>query len=454
MKQAFPFISTVRASMASMLRHDLVSIFTEQYENGDKLEAFHTLLDFFNEDIRKKYGNEDGTEFCIPHGSVFLHIQIADDMFYLWVDFLHLPHNGRVAFLRELMNVNIEDLNLARIKKEGDLLKIEYHCSFAQTHPSKLFRLIGNICTFADTHDDEYCSKFGAKPCVSPKVTPYSKADMNRIVEGIKCIGEITITEVKLNADNRSYGIAWNVLASSLYQIYYFLQPQGKLQFDYIEELERFDDDDDDRPIEEVVNGGLLFLKRLMSMTEDELSKHLYHVEKIVSLNTGSSLSSVQERMNSIYEEVTAAVQVEDYKRCYIRIRYSFYESLYYFDMQDDIYSIIVDALEKSSSKTFKEASTILYAAMKRIISGKLSDVDVPNDHTSLHTGSKGHLQANNSKGGECKEAELIKLKELVVKSIDDRNLVDYISVSKQIELALLDIFLERKENKNGQETL
>lgn len=457
MKQSFPFIPSLRTSMASDLRNDLVPVFTDYYENGEKLKSFHTLLDFFNKDIRRKYGNEQGTEFHIPHGSILLNIKIENGQFYLWIDFLKLPSSNRVAFLREIMNVNVDDLYLARIIKVGDLLKIEYHCSFEDTHPNKLFRLIGNVCTFADAHDDEYCAKFGAQRCYMPHVIPYSDDDLDRVLDGIKAIGGQTVPEVKSNSDTRSYGIAWNVLAASLYQIYYFMQPQGKLQYDYIEELDRFDDDDDDRSIEEVINGGMELLKKLMSMGKEDLKPHLYHIESVISPKVRSTLSAVQERMNPVYEEVTEAMQTEGYNRAYVRIRYSFYESLYYFDMQDDIYAVILDALKDSAGKSLKEAAQILYAALEKIIRGKVASEERKEKDSGLHTkcrnvntGQKGDKLRYDS-ASSADDMEVLKSKLLA--SIDQADLRSFISMSKEIELRLLNK-MERKDSNNDQGNL
>ena len=69
MKQTFAFISPVVDSTQSAIRTEAYEQGVDLYNRGEYVQAFHSLLDYLNADFRTKYGNADGTEFHIPHGT-------------------------------------------------------------------------------------------------------------------------------------------------------------------------------------------------------------------------------------------------------------------------------------------------------------------------------------------------------------------------------------------------
>lgn len=160
------------------------------YGQGAYLEAFHSLLDYLNAGFRSKYGNAEGTEFHIPHGSILVHIRIADNMVSVVADFLRLPEKGRVAMLRQVADLNLNKLLLPRFVKEGEQLKMEYSCPLSQSHPHKMFYVLQNICHVGDKYDDEFCTRFGATRCYEPQVMPYPPEEVERIYEAIQTLGK------------------------------------------------------------------------------------------------------------------------------------------------------------------------------------------------------------------------------------------------------------------------
>ena len=161
MKQTFAFISPVVDSTQSAIRTEAYEQGVDLYNRGEYVQAFHSLLDYLNADFRTKYGNADGTEFHIPHGSILVHIRIADGFFHINADFLNLPEKGRVAMLRQVADLNLNKLLLPRFVKNGDKLNMEYVCPLSQSHPHKMYFVLQNICHIGDKYDDEFCTKFG-----------------------------------------------------------------------------------------------------------------------------------------------------------------------------------------------------------------------------------------------------------------------------------------------------
>ena len=333
------------------------------YGQGAYLEAFHSLLDYLNADFRSKYGNAEGTEFHIPHGSILVHIRIADNTVSVVADFLRLPEKGRVAMLRQVADLNLNKLLLPRFVKEGEKLKMEYSCPLSQSHPHKMFYVLQNICHIGDKYDDEFCTKFGATRCYEPQVTPYPPEEVERIYEAIQTVGKSTLEALKEYDADRRYGYSWNVLDTAFYQISYFACPQGQL----LNDLEKaVDDMDAERPIVEVVAKGKAFL-----------AEDLYFTDTLVSTKRRSSLKNVQENFQGVYKEAAEAMQSDNYERSAVRLLYAFYEAYFYNDMQDDISRILSKALKAAGGQTVEKASEMLYEAMDRIMDGDLDD-DLP----------------------------------------------------------------------------
>ena len=165
MKRTLPFIAPVKDSTQSAMQRDLYDKSIDLYGEEKYVEAFHTLLDHLNPEFRTKYGNAEGTEFHLPHGSIVVNVRLDDRMMYIDADFLNLPGKGRVAMLRQVADMNINRLLLPRFTKEGDRLKMEYHCLLSETHPHKIVTILQNICRIGDKYDDEFCTKFGATRC-------------------------------------------------------------------------------------------------------------------------------------------------------------------------------------------------------------------------------------------------------------------------------------------------
>lgn len=345
------------------------------YGQGAFLEAFHSLLDYLNADFRSKYGNAEGTEFHIPHGSILVHICVADNTISVVADFLRLPGKGRVAMLRQVADLNLNKLLLPRFVKEGEQLKMEYSCPLSQSHPHKMFYVLQNICHIGDKYDDEFCTKFGATRCYEPQVIPYPSEEVERIYEAIQTVGKSTLEALKEYDADRRYGYSWNVLDTAFYQISYFARPQGQL----LNDLEKaVDDMDAERPIVEVVARGKAFLEKLLATPREKLAEDLYFTDTLVSTKRRSSLKNVQENFQGVYKEAAEAMQSDNYERSAVRLLYAFYEAYFYNDMQDDISRILSKALQAAGGQTVEKASEVLYEAMDRIMDGDLDDDFLP----------------------------------------------------------------------------
>lgn len=369
MKITPAYTAPVLSSTQSKVNQETYEQSVDRYNEGKHLEALHLLLDHLNPEFRTKYGNAEGTEFHIPHGSILVNIVVRDGRLRIDADFLEIPEKGRVAMLRQVASINLNYLLLPRFSKKGDRLGMEYECSLAQSHPQKLFFVLRNICHIGDRYDDEFCTKFGAKRCYEPRITPYPAEEAERTYQAVLTTCRETLDAVKEYESERRYGYAWNEIDTAFYKISYFANPQGQLTNDLDKAV---DDMDKELPVAELVAKGKAFLERLLAMPREEMIRDFYFVDTLVSTKRRSSLNNVQENMKDVYQEAGEAIEAGNYERATVRMLYKFYEMYFYNDMQDDLNAVAARALERSAGKPVEEASEILYDALDDIMEGEL----------------------------------------------------------------------------------
>lgn len=391
MKQTPVFIAPVLGSMQSTVDTELYERSIERYDAGEHLEALHLLIDHLNPEFRTRYGNPEGTEFHIPHGSILVDITVRDERLEIVADFLHLPEKGRVAMLRQVCDLTLNRLMLPRFRKQGDRLGMEYRCPLSQSHPHKIYFILRNICHVGDRYDDEFCTKFGATRCYTPRITPYPAEEKARIVGAIRQVANETLDAVRAYESDRRYGYAWNVLDTAFYRIAFFAAPQGQLLNDLQKAV---DDMDRELPVAELVAKGKVFLEQLAATGDEQLGANLYFVDTLVSTKRRSSLSNVQENFKDIYREAAEAIEGKDYERAAVRMLYKFYEMYFYTDVQDDVHRLTVRALEDSASQPMEKAAEILFEAVEKLMDDDLDD-DAESDVIEAAATAAGQMAAD-----------------------------------------------------------
>lgn len=373
MKNAITYFEPVHSSTQSAFDAERYRQSVELYDNKQYTEALHTFLDSLNPKFRETYGNAEGTEFHIPHGSIVVDILLADDRLRIHADFMELPAKGSVAMLRQVAGLNTNQLLLPTFLLEGNKLTLDYTCPIQRSHPAKLYGVLRDICYIGDQYDDEFSAKFGATRLYTPNVRPYSTEEIDRLYDAIQTICRDALAAVKEYDSNRQGAYSWNILETAVYQILYTAAPQGQL----LNELDKaIADLDRDLPVNELNQKGVEVLKKLAATPKEELARNLYHVDTLISTKRRSSLRNVQDNLREVYEQAEQAIQGGNFEAATVRMLYKFYEMYYYCDVQDDINNVVAKALAKASGLAWEEAADVLYDALDDIMEGNLEDTD------------------------------------------------------------------------------
>ena len=394
MKHTINYYKPVLSSTQSTFNVELFQESIDTFNEGDHVKAFHQFLDSLNPKFRQEYGNEAGTEFHIPHGSILVDIYLQGEELRVHSDFMRLPDKGRVAMLRQVASLNINQLLLPGFRLNDNVLCIEYACHVSQTHPSKMYEVFRGICNIGDKYDDEFATQFGATRVYTPRVTPYSPEEVDRVYEAVQAIGSGALAAIKEYNADRKQVYSWNVLDTAFYQLVYVAAPQGQLLNDLDKAIDAMDKD---LPLNELLAKGCEAMQKIVDTPKEKLAEDLYFVDTFVSSKIRSSLRNIQENLKDAYDSVTKAMQGENYEASCIRMLYKLYEMYYYNNLQEDVNRITAKALEAASGKPWEEAARILYEVMDDIMEGELEDEDIDGDYFSA-------LQQNPALAGVSQE--------------------------------------------------
>lgn len=377
MKQTLTFNRSTIASTASKMNVDSFDTSVEAFKNKEFLRSFYALLDYINPEFRTKYGNEKGTEFNIPHGSIIVNLKIENDQLLINAPFLALPEKNRIPLLRQTAVLNFNNMDLAQVVLKEERLNFEYSCPLALAEPYKIYYVLEEICLTGDKYDDEFATKFGANRIYEPKITPYDAETLNTVYDVIQLSCNECMDALKDFESDRKYGYAWNVIATTMLKVLYYAHPQGQLLNDLNKAVR--DHDREDIPLPEVVAQGKKVIERLQKMSKEQLAEDLYFVETFIPSKRRSNLKNIQDNFENTFEKATAALEDGNGMACAIMIIYQFYNLYFYNNVQDDVNAVVVRALEKTSAMDWDDVAPILQEAMENIMDGDL-DLDDDDD--------------------------------------------------------------------------
>lgn len=380
MKQALTFTPPILSSTESKLNVEAFDTSVEAFENHEYLKSFYALLDYINGDFRTKYGNVQGNEFHIPHGSIIVNIKLDEEKLSITAPFVALPEKGRISLLRQVAGLNFNAMDLATIYLRDNRLSFEYSCPIQLINPYKIYYILQEICCTGDKYDDEFETKFGAQRIYEPKTTPYDTASLENIYQAVQISCKECLDAVKYFEPSRKYGYIWNIIDTTLMKFMYFAQPQGQLLNDMQKAIREMDRED--IPLPEITAQGKAVIEKLQKMTQEELAEDLYFVETFIPNKRRSNLQNIQENFEDSYKKISGYMESGDYMTACVMMLYKFYEMYYYNNLQEDVNQVVVKALQKSSAQPWDEAAPILYKAMEAIMEDELDEEEEEEEGT------------------------------------------------------------------------
>ncbi|PIE84106.1 MAG: hypothetical protein CSA07_03910 [Bacteroidia bacterium] len=368
--------------------YDMLARARDLHEEGDHLAAIHAYIDFLDPEFRRMYGNKMGTQFVIPHGSIIVNIELRDDWFYVWADFLNLPEQGKIAMLRQVAELNSGRLMLARFVLHEGKLRIEYHCPMEHTHPDKLVSLFRNICFVGDKYDDEFCTQFGATRIYEPQIRPYPEEEVKRVYDAFKLTSAKAIEDAAQSVKDRNLGEAWAQISMAFSQFEFYAQPKGSLESECEDALEALDED---LPVPERVAIATKHLEEMMARPMEEFAKDLYYTQNLTPLKEGATMQTLHEYFEDTVGVCGKAMEANDFPYVTTRLTHLIYKIYNLFDVPPAIHELFSRVLDEVSNKPVQEAAKKLFALGVSIMNDEIDLDDYePRDAAASTSGGGG----------------------------------------------------------------
>lgn len=336
------------------------------FYNGMSEEALIGIIDFVDSQLVQKTGNQDKSEFNIPHGSIMVKLKIDKQNFHVTVPFLTVPAANYIPLLRQVTELNIHPLNLSEIVLENDQLVFKYTCPLEMCEPHKIYNVLKEICTNADRYDDELIKKFGAAWIHEPVIRRFSRDFINFAWQRIQLYLKEASAYIELFRRKRLDHHSLQLLTITLLKIHYYIEPQGILGTDIEKIIALLQHRES--PLTDKLRKGLEFLKDLQNYNPDEFAKDLYAVDVFIPVKYSINIEKIETYWQEISGPVKKSIAASDYTAVVLTIQNAFFDLLYNYIVPYSTRRVIIESLLNSNGKTWAEASSILGDALKDIM--------------------------------------------------------------------------------------
>jgi hypothetical protein len=336
------------------------------FVNGMSKEALIGIIDFVDSQLVQKTGNQDKSEFNIPHGSIVVNLKIDKENFNVTVPFLKVPAANYIPLLRQVTQLNIRPLNLAEIVLENHQLVFKYTCPLEMCEPNKIYNVLREICTYADLYDDEFIKKFGAERIHKPVIKRFSRDFINFAWQRIQLYLKETSAYIQLFRRKKLDDYSLQLLTATLLKIHYYIEPRGILGTNIEKTIGLLQHRE--KPLTDRIRKGTEFLNYLQNYNPDEFAKDLYAVDIFIPVKYSINVEQIENYWQEVSGPVKESIAARDYIAAVLYIQNAFFDLLYNYIVPYSSRRIIIESLLNSNVKTWIQASSILGDALNAII--------------------------------------------------------------------------------------
>lgn len=373
MNTALTFDRTLRGSSQSKVDPAYWDTVLKLYEEGKYHDAVVGIIRYVNPELLEKTGNKDQTRFVIPHGSIVVQIDIEDNHLYVKAPFLSTADAMKIPLLRQVAQINFSPLNLAKIFLEDDKLVFNYHCPLDLCEPYKMYEVFREICIYADSYDDEFIKKFGAKWLQEPVIKRFPKSEADLAWDKIQHYLKEGLEYIEHFEDKRNFAFCWDIIMITLMKIEYYAEPQGL----YRNELEKMAGVlQGNIGITEKISRGKEFFRKLQDYSREDFDADIYEAQSFIPYKYRSTIENIRSNFEETYASARKERDGGDHIGATLSMQHIFLKLFFYNNVEDNISRPITEAMIKSSNKPWPEASAALWKAMEQIMSGKLDAHD------------------------------------------------------------------------------
>lgn len=348
----------------------------QAHKQGDYPGVVRGIVDYAGPRLAARFGNPDKTAYSIPHGSTILHLDLSGPEFTVRAPFLDISDSKKIPLMRRITELNFSPLNLAAVQLQGNRLEFRYSCPMELCEPYKIYDVLREICVYADSYDDEFIQKFGARALAEPLVERYPREMLDKAWEHMQFYIEGARKGIAWFESKRAFNLAWDLIAITLMQIEYYIQPQGMLRTDMEKMIGYLIDETD--LINTKVSRGKAFLDKMAGYDRAAFDADLYRVQTFIPFKVRSTEQALRSQSVNTYDQARRQMEAGDHLGATISLLYHFFDLFYQHDVPPAIARRLEKALSRASGKPWNEASFILFKAMNRIMAAPLTPYSRP----------------------------------------------------------------------------
>lgn len=339
---------------------------TKQYS-----QILPNILAYVNPSLAHKKTNEG---YVIPHGSVTVYVQQSETELSIKCPFLNIENAKKTPLLRQLAEMRMYPLGLTNVVLENNEVIFYFKCPLHLCEPYKIYNVLREICTFADTYDDELIEKFDAKSLQEPKIVPYTDAVKNTAYQNYQAIIEDGLARYDYYMSRRYESDAWYVLNMTFKKLDYCIAPKGYLKTQLENAINAFCSNN---AFHTRLHQGKEDLLKLKECSLEKLGSNLYKTETFIPVKYNGKKESIRKDWEHLYKDVKDMITATNNEGACLAMLSGFYNMYYYNLVNQDINKPLVEAMQQAGGLNYSEAAPILFKGMKAV----MEDTVVENDY-------------------------------------------------------------------------
>lgn len=369
MNNAPVFDKSFLPPMMSVLNSDYWGTVMNIWESGKKKETIHAVLDYIKPGLSSKSLDADKSRYSLPHGSIMVSLEITPEKYTIYAPFLKIPAASLIPMIRQIADINFNTLILAQIYLVNNEIYFYYESPLELCDPYKLYRVLEEICIQADANDDVFIDKFGAQRFSQMQVEYFTQEQLDLCNEKFRQYLQQALDYVAYFESKRIEAFCWDAFYIAYTQLDYFIRPQGVLKAE-IEKAVR--EINSQAPINERVSKAKNIVKGLMEMSKEKFSESIYKSQQFISEKVRFEVSGAQNYLQKNYNTANDEMNRRDYMGATLSLMTGIYGILFYYNVPQSIYDILIEGMEKASNKPWATAAESLWQAYDQVM--KLSN--------------------------------------------------------------------------------
>ena len=332
---------------------------TDAFDEKKYHLSIRKLLDYIHPNLIVEETGGDNFKFSHPQGSSIIYFEIKDEWVYVQAPFLKINENtNKVALLRAVAELNFTPLMLSQIELKENELWFFCKTKVSLCQPYKLYNIIREIAINSDENDDDFIEKYDAEYLHQPQKQLLTAEEHTIVWQQIQDI-LLEYTQYQTYFQEKRWAYSeFDMVLNVLFQIGNMSYIHGVLKNDigeYISNMLNTNIDFNFR-----LDKGKTFVKQLISRSETDFFKDIYHANTLISLKWRSNSKILQEIAQAYEEQVIKHKNNDESFNLSFYLQYMFLRILYYYMLDSDYKKLLENTLSNAAGKDYNESARIL----------------------------------------------------------------------------------------------